>query len=877
MVVCLALAAATVLLTDVPELRTAAPPGTWPPSLISRALMLPIPLTGMSDLRWYALPTALAALLAGAFAVGIRTPRGSSLAHATSRLSALSEHWFELLVLTVLAAAGVSATVNDTWEVSTGWMFHFLVGGVWAAVLGGLLDLKSAGRILLGGSIVAVGASILSIWHRQVMGIRFFELPIGPVTVTAALGAAWTAVALARLAASSCSPGERRRPWLGDMIWTGVVGGMSLLLLVVAGRRGAWIGLFASAFTILIALLWVRACAKPARILVVVAVLAGLAAAFGYVRAQSLKPKGGSGSTFAVRMMYLRKMVELFPDSPFFGVGPDNFPCVMIAAMARQHAETPQMFRGPVDYDAHNEWAQAVFELGIVGGLAYLAIPVITVALALRAWSRAPSEPKGIALMSCAAGLIAILASEAGTINLRHQIMPAWYWTLLGLSLAILRSRSKPTGPVSPQRRPILPLRLAAGLGAAAIMVVVVIDLRGNLAHAAGRMEMGRGTTDAESRLLTAATRLGPANWLWTHADLATLRLNRLRSLRKESSATSVRQNVSPSPEVAEAARLAVSSWKELHHRCPGYPEAGYRLAEAQFLSGDRVAATETLRRHLREIDPYDEAANLLLVSLEDEPPAETIAAVRRALYRSAWDSRLASISLAALHDPGLAATWPDEVAKALSRLNGVGDDESDNLLAPETLRIEALRLAASGNLGGAANMERKAAEAYRGLHQSDSPFRRVPMVVADCWHMSGRYLFDSDPSQFEEAARCLTEAERLSRLRKALVVDQTSVSMDDIQLANRLLSSAEIRRALGFSAMMQLAQNANPQEAVLRVACSLPEPRRNPRSIEAETTRLAAELVRRFAALPPPRRPATYDRLVSLSQSAAPDSNPRK
>src|SRR5262249_40750061 len=141
---------------------------------------------------------------------------------------------------------------------------------------------------------------------------------------------------------------------------------------------------------------------------------------------------------------------------PVFGIGPDMTACRVTTALAKQHAEMPHVIHGSFIPTLHNEWLQAIFELGIPGGLAYLAIPLVALISAALAFVRMPPGPGRSALAAGAAALAAIVVIEATSINLRGPIMSPWYWTLLGLTIAVSRRGDSPTNKSALQNQTIV-------------------------------------------------------------------------------------------------------------------------------------------------------------------------------------------------------------------------------------------------------------------------------------------------------------------------------------------------------------------------------------------------------------------------------------
>ena len=196
-----------------------------------------------------------------------------------------------------------------------------------------------------------------------------------------------------------------------------------------------------------------------------------------------------------------------------------------------------------------------------------------------------------------AAGLIAILVSEAGSICLRRGGMNIWYWTLIGASVAWGRQAGQhSTFKIARLRFAALGYRLGATGAALCLLLIVSGEMSRRIAHARGNMQSGKDNVRAAQLLAEAGWRLGAWQALAARADLADVQLA-----------------AAESSEIA--ASEAVATWSELHRICPAYPGAAFRLAQAQQLAGDNAAACQTLKLHLASINAHDLTVGMLFVA----------------------------------------------------------------------------------------------------------------------------------------------------------------------------------------------------------------------------------------------------------------------
>src|SRR5262249_2155382 len=222
-----------------------------------------------------------------------------------------------------------------------------------------------------------------------------------------------------------------------------------------------------------------------------VAIIVPIAASL-WISSCTSDSRSTAAASFAVRTTYWRALAQLPRSRWILGAGPAMFVVDGTTQLALLRAEQPHVLGGSLDRSAHSEWLQAFYELGVPGGVAYLALPIgAIVAAGLRFRRAAPGLSR--ALVACfSAGLVAIVVTEAASINLRYSILPGWYWTLLGLTVAASRTGSVDR-PISAAwlPRPAIIRFAVAGLGVA-VLLMVVNDAPATYAHAIGRPAIGR-------------------------------------------------------------------------------------------------------------------------------------------------------------------------------------------------------------------------------------------------------------------------------------------------------------------------------------------------------------------------------------------------
>ncbi len=862
----LVLFAGTLLLCDVYSPGVAAP-DRWP-WWIDRILALPIPLTAPSDLRTYSIPVGLATLLI-CFVFRRQRIRTGGLPRTW---------WFETVAAATVLWACVSAWRNDVWDRTGGWIFALACGAAWAAVLARAFKPRVVGWTLILGSIVAVLGAGLSLLHRNVLGAPYFQLPVGPITLTASLGALWSAMALAWLVAAlldkpvATPPGvkvdnvdRKSGPSITGLIFALITALISLTLFWAAGRRGAGLGLAAGLGVVTFAACWRRFTSSKVRALLIAMTATSLVAVAVFVRSQIQSTERVVSGPLKIRLIYWEKMLETIRQAPVFGVGPDQFVTTMTTALARRRAEEPRVVHGVVDYEGHNEWLQAVYELGVPGGLLYLTLPVGVVILGWRAWRRARGIHR-LVLPALLAGIVTVIVAEASSINLRHPILQAWYWTLLGLTLAASREEREDAPPISSTRTAWL--RVAGVLAALFVLFVVAVDVRAALHHARGRSLMNRDDIEASKELIQARGRLGTAQWLATRSDLGTSQANVLRQYRKP-----LTSQPAQSPADVDMrnrwGEKAMMTWWEILSASPGYSDTGFRLAEAQTNANDIPSALVTLEIYLRDANPYDVQANVLWASIANRPPMENLEAVCRGLRSGALNKWLGYHAARSLGTAQAIDQWPARVEDARKDVARPSETDWKNPLAPEVLRLEAFRLASLKQFAEAAEVQMLAAEAYRQLDASRSPVARIMPAMADAWYLAAWATFVSDPTRFDAAFKMMLEAERSVQLGMAGDDDgNKKAELKDVVLAER---TDELLQLMRFSAKMHLMAQRDLRPVVNRIVWSLGQPSPSQATIDAELGRIAAELVKTMGELPMERRPSEFARIVDVARRYLP------
>jgi len=149
-----------------------------------------------------------------------------------------------------------------------------------------------------------------------------------------------------------------------------------------------------------------------------IALIIALLSPQGVYRAKGLlKPNEGS---MGERMLLLRGTVAMIQDHPILGSGINTF-------MKNFEKYRPQGC--PLGFYAHNSYLQMWAEIGIVGLIIFLAIPLIVI---IRAFTnikaKIKSGPEGFILLGSVCGYISFLVHTAVDNNLYSLVLTTLFW-----------------------------------------------------------------------------------------------------------------------------------------------------------------------------------------------------------------------------------------------------------------------------------------------------------------------------------------------------------------------------------------------------------------------------------------------------------------
>lgn len=120
----------------------------------------------------------------------------------------------------------------------------------------------------------------------------------------------------------------------------------------------------------------------------------------------------------------------MIADNPVFGVGPGNF------KVRFPRYRTPDYATYGVTHNtlnAESEYLETFAELGVVGGLCFLALVGTVLLLGFRALRQQTDRDDRMFLAGCLCGLVGLLMHNAVCVNMRWPTSAFFFWLFLGL------------------------------------------------------------------------------------------------------------------------------------------------------------------------------------------------------------------------------------------------------------------------------------------------------------------------------------------------------------------------------------------------------------------------------------------------------------
>ncbi|TWT44761.1 O-Antigen ligase [Phycisphaerae bacterium RAS1] len=529
---------------------------------------------------------------------------------------------------------------------------------------------------------------------------------------------------------------------------------LGLLVVIVAGRRTRWV--IASAMLLNIA-----------------------AAGVWFIGYSSQDPTMARGATIRFRLYAWRYAAELWQQRPWAGHGAGCYPRLASQFAAYDRAVDPAAFMGDVVGHAHNELFEIFAEIGLVGGVTWVAGMLAACLAAVRLRRQAPPRERWVVL-ALLGSFAALLADSLTGVNLRLGGVPALFFTLLGLIWAAARHAAETDASASPAlarapgRSPGASAALIAGVVMGALAAMNAMGVRREYdAYAAIQADDAYSArliaARAESMLLDPLRKLACAE---LHAD-AELGLARF-AVEQYAEAAARQTPGAAASAPADLGALRDSAVQQCQTAFDAAEDLLRRSPAFRRVSTNAARAAEWLAALLRAENPrgaaewHDEAEKAwrrqrlwlkydaeTLLALADYLPTmdERIGALRDALRsvdaKGAWLGALRSLA----QQPGFQQTLESMMDYAAPIDPQSEPNAIVTSMAPEMHRVAAAFAGLRGDYVSAASAAARAAALYDKLRV------RFPLLYSIARGEQADYLLEGDWRQADRAAETLESA----------------------------------------------------------------------------------------------------------------------
>ena len=378
--------------------------------------------------------TALVLLAARALVSGLLPPERRTAKRAWFVGQAFLAGW----VLLSLASSQWSGDAN----LSLGQAALYGLALAWAIALSWSLESRDLPRLLWGYVIIAAVGAALCVWYFYVRNPHHRPgFPIGNPSALASCILPAILIAGAVLVGSIWTLGQRSEP----TNWRRLIAAAAMLLPLcwcfgLAGSRAALVGLVGG----IAGVLFLRA---QRRIRWIIAVGVLLTASLGgwYFSSAKQDFAMARGATIRFRIYAWQYAAGLWSQRPISGTGAGSYPRLASALSVGDRILDPAAFQaqeGLVEH-AHNELFEIFTEIGLVGGVTFVAGYLATIVAASSLLRTSLSPERRWLLLGLVTSMIALLADAMFSVGLRLPGTPAVFYTLLGVLWAACRSVSK--------------------------------------------------------------------------------------------------------------------------------------------------------------------------------------------------------------------------------------------------------------------------------------------------------------------------------------------------------------------------------------------------------------------------------------------------
>lgn len=627
----------------------------------------------------------------------------------------------------------------------------------WAVSLAWTLEGRDIPRVIWGYVVAAALGSMLCVAYYYIRNPAHRPgFPIGNPSTLAACTFPAFIVTGCYLVGTSWSARQTGQPLNVRIVATcGVLLVPLAWCLLLTDSRGAWIGLLTGVGGIFFLLAprnvrwWIGS-------LMPLILLAGW-----WVLASNQDLAMARGATIRFRVYAWQYAAELWWTRTISGHGAGSFPTLASPLAIRDRALDPAAFLGDGVEHAHNELFEVLSEIGLLGGLTFVAGYVATLLAASDMLRVNLSPQRRFLYLGLVAALIGLMADSMFGVGLRLSGVPVVFYTLLGLLWAASRAvsrdaRAEPRRPGAIQKT----LRVLVALGATTAAVggawLALLNWSAATREFDAMEALAQGDAARAAALAQSAERdlLDPVrrlvvNDLFVRADYQQARAAydeyRRRFARQATSGPASTAGESAARDAArqrviDLAKDALRSAVEYNDRAPAFGRAplfGARSAEIMFDLTRVDQPAESQQWWLTAGQAWREQLNqrrfdvtsLLALTHYASSTAELLGLLRDALRggfpTAEWRERLQ-----------LAAILPDFDDTLSAMLQSVGpyrpETESDTLIltaAPEMHRLAAFAAAARGNFAAAEQEASAAAALYKPLRLRFPELRSVALA----------------------------------------------------------------------------------------------------------------------------------------------------
>lgn len=311
----------------------------------------------------------------------------------------------------------------------------------WAIGLAGMLRQRDVAHVVNGYVAISAAAALLCIWYfHERNPFHRPGFPVGnPNTMAASIVPA-TLLCMSMIGRSVWEWHRRREPLRPAALLTASAM-LALLLwcLWLTNSRGALLGLGVGCFSLFFLL-----SGRRGRVIAAGAGLVLLVTASIWVYSHSGDTAMGRGASVRARFYYWRYAVLLWEQRPLFGHGAGAYTRLANQYSLRDRALDPAAF-ADADWTAHahNELFEIFVEIGLIGGVTFVAGMLASLLAILGLMRRRPPPILRWRIAAIGAGILALIADSLVSPALRLAVVPLVLYTLLGSLWAICREQAE--------------------------------------------------------------------------------------------------------------------------------------------------------------------------------------------------------------------------------------------------------------------------------------------------------------------------------------------------------------------------------------------------------------------------------------------------